>query len=85
MVCIVGSSGSGKSSAAFAGLLPRLRRGGDWLSRDLRPGAQPFHALTHALLGVLSPTLGITERLVETRKLADALAGGEFALLDKNR
>ncbi len=42
--------------------------------RRLRPGAQPFHALANALLGILSPELGATGRLLEARKLADALA-----------
>jgi class 3 adenylate cyclase len=35
---IVGSSGSGKSSALFAGLLPRLRAEGSWQFALLRPG-----------------------------------------------
>jgi hypothetical protein len=42
---IVSSSGSGKSSALFAGLLPRLRQAGGWEFALLRPGAQPFYAL----------------------------------------
>jgi WD40 repeat protein/DNA-binding SARP family transcriptional activator len=70
---IVGSSGSGKSSAVFAGLLPRLREEGDWLITDFRPGVQPFHTLAAALLPILEPGLSETDRLVETRKLADAL------------
>jgi len=82
LVCLVGSSGSGKSSAVFAGLLPHLRGSDDWLIAALRPGAQPFHALANALLGTLSPKLGATDRLLETRKLADALAGGDLALSD---
>jgi WD40 repeat protein/DNA-binding SARP family transcriptional activator len=82
LVCIVGSSGSGKSSAVFAGLLPRLRAAGDWLIAALRPGAQPFHALASALLCTLSPGLGTPSRLLEARKLADVLAGGGLALSD---
>ena len=49
---IVGSSGSGKSSAVFAGLLPRLRAGGDagdWLIASFRPGTRPFRALADSL------------------------------------
>jgi WD40 repeat protein/DNA-binding SARP family transcriptional activator len=82
LVCIVGSSGSGKSSAVFAGLLPRLHSRGDWLVAGLRPGGQPFHALANALLRILSPELGATDRLLETRKLAHALAGGDLTLSD---
>jgi DNA-binding SARP family transcriptional activator len=73
---IVGSSGSGKSSAVFAGFLPRLCEEGNWLIADFRPGGQPFHALAAALLPVLEPELDETDRLVKTRKLAQALSAG---------
>jgi WD40 repeat protein/DNA-binding SARP family transcriptional activator len=79
---IVGSSGCGKSSAVFAGLLPRLRDADNWLIADFRPGAEPFRALTGALLPMLSPELGGTDRLLEARKLADALCGGDLPLAD---
>jgi DNA-binding SARP family transcriptional activator len=67
---IVGSSGSGKSSAVFAGLLPRLREEGDWLIAGFRPGGEPFQALAAALIALLEPKLGETDRLIETHKLA---------------
>jgi len=82
LVYIVGSSGSGKSSTVLAGLLPRLRGSDNWLIVRLRPGAQPFHALANALLNTLTPELGATNRLLEARKLADALAGGDLTLSD---
>jgi WD40 repeat protein/DNA-binding SARP family transcriptional activator len=77
---IVGSSGSGKSSAVFAGLVPRLRSEGDWLMVDLRPGAQPFHALAAALLVFLEPELSEAERLAEIGPLAERLSEGEVSL-----
>jgi tetratricopeptide (TPR) repeat protein len=56
VAAILGRSGSGKSSLARAGLLPRLRRGaGDdgprevWDSLVLRPGEEPLLALAGAL------------------------------------
>jgi DNA-binding SARP family transcriptional activator len=79
---IVGSSGCGKSSAVFAGLLPRLRHAGDWLIADCRPGAEPFRALTGALLPILSPGMGDTDRLLETRRMAEALSTGALPLVD---
>ena len=79
---IVGSSGCGKSSAVFAGLLPRLRDAGDWLIADLRPGAGPFRALAGALLPVLSPELDDIDRLLQARKMADALSEGDLPLAD---
>ena len=79
---IVGSSGSGKSSAVFAGLLPRLRAEGGWTTAGFRPGAQPFRALAGSLVPALSPELDEPDRLVAARKLADALQGGELPLAD---
>jgi WD40 repeat protein len=79
---IVGASGSGKSSAVYAGLLPHLRASEDWMVADLRPGQQPFHALAAVLLPILEPELAETDRLVETRKLAEALEEGQVPLLD---
>jgi hypothetical protein len=79
---IVGSSGCGKSSAVFAGLLPHLRDSGDWLIADLRPGAEPFRALANTLLPILSPQLSDTDRLLEIRKMADALLAGDLPLAD---
>jgi len=77
---IVGSSGSGKSSALFAGLLPRLRQEGGWQFVLLRPGAHPFYALAGGLLPLLEPGLSKTDLLAETGKLADRLAKGEVRL-----
>lgn len=77
---ILGSSGSGKSSAIFAGLLPRLRADGDRLILDARPGSYPFRALAGALNMALEPHLTETEHLVETQKLAAALREGALDL-----
>ena len=82
VVVVVGSSGCGKSSTVFAGLLPRLRDRADWLIAHFRPGGRPFHALAAALLPTLEPELGETDRLIEARKLADALREGEIPLYD---
>jgi WD40 repeat protein/DNA-binding SARP family transcriptional activator len=79
---VVGSSGCGKSSAVYAGLLPRLREQGNWLIASLRPGSRPFHALAVALLPMLEPGLDEIDQLVKSRKLADALRGGELSLHD---
>ncbi|MDX1615106.1 MAG: protein kinase [Candidatus Promineifilaceae bacterium] len=56
-LAVVGSSGSGKSSAVRAGLLPALRRGGlpgseSWFITDMMPGSDPFRELERALLRV---------------------------------
>jgi WD40 repeat protein/class 3 adenylate cyclase len=89
---IVGSSGSGKSSALFAGLLPRLREAGGYQFASFRPGTQPFYALAGALLPLLEPGLSEAERLVETGKLAEPLSKSEVHLsqvieriLEKNK
>ncbi len=57
LVAVVGSSGSGKSSAVRAGLLPAIRAGGipgsrGWLTTSMYPGSYPFEELEAALLRV---------------------------------
>lgn len=57
LLAVVGPSGSGKSSAVRAGLLPKLRRGdlagsSQWLITDMFPGTHPFESLEAALLRV---------------------------------
>lgn len=52
-LCIIGPSGSGKSSLVQAGLLPKLERGSavrsPWLVRSVRATAQPSARLAEAL------------------------------------
>ena len=79
---IVGSSGSGKSSVVYAGLLPQMRAAMDWLVVDMRPGGRPFRALAAAMIPWLEPEINETDRLVETQKLAQALSKGEVSLQD---
>jgi len=79
-VVVIGPSGSGKSSLIYAGLLPVLRRKGDWLILQFRPGHSPFNGLAAVLLPWLEPKLTETERLVEIQKLADALQHAQITL-----
>jgi WD40 repeat protein/DNA-binding SARP family transcriptional activator len=56
-LCLVGPSGSGKSSVVRAGLVPAIRRGvlpgsERWYVVELLPGAHPLRELETALLGV---------------------------------
>jgi len=56
-LAVVGPSGSGKSSAVRAGLVPALRRGGlpgseNWFIVDMLPGKHPFEELEASLLRV---------------------------------
>lgn len=74
---IVGSSGMGKSSVVYAGLLPRLREDGGWLLTDLRPSSQPFQMLASALLPARQGSQSI-----EIDELANALQEGEISLFD---
>ncbi|MBW2690700.1 MAG: AAA family ATPase, partial [Deltaproteobacteria bacterium] len=82
LTVIVGSSGSGKSSAVFAGLLPKLQEDGDWLHMDFRPGRRPFQAIAVAILPHLKPGLSKSEAHLEAQELSEALQGGEISLLD---
>ena len=54
---VIGPSGSGKSSAIKAGLLPRLRQGAipgseDWFYAEITPSAHPLEELEVALLRI---------------------------------
>jgi DNA-binding SARP family transcriptional activator/ABC-type glycerol-3-phosphate transport system substrate-binding protein len=56
-LCVVGPSGSGKSSVVRAGLVPALRHGAiegsdRWFMVDVVPGRDPLRELESALLGV---------------------------------
>jgi WD40 repeat protein/DNA-binding SARP family transcriptional activator len=82
LVAVIGPSGSGKSSVVHAGLVPQLRQDGDWAILTFRPGDDPFLALASALVPWLDPDLGETQRLLETRRLAEALRYRELPLPD---
>ncbi|MFF2902674.1 trypsin-like peptidase domain-containing protein [Streptomyces sp. NPDC057966] len=81
-VCVAGPSGSGKSSLALAGVVPRLRAAGA-LTIVLRPdsGGSPLSALAAALLPVLEPGLSEIQRLERLAALT-ALLGAPAGLAD---
>jgi len=81
-VAVLGTSGSGKSSVVFAGLIPRLRQEGNWLILSLRPGDRPFRTLVGVIMPHLEPNLSETDRLVEAETLATALEEGTLELSD---
>ena len=65
-VAVMGSSGSGKSSVVFAGLLPQLRQSSeDWQIVSLRPGSRPLESLAEALI---SHQTDNEENVVETEQ-----------------
>lgn len=83
LVTVLGSSGSGKSSVVFAGLIPVLESQGNWRIADFRPGDRPFHALAAALIPHFEPQLQSNiDRLQATRKLANDLRNETDALRD---
>jgi WD40 repeat protein/serine/threonine protein kinase len=68
-LCVVGPSGSGKSSIVRAGLVPALRRGAiegseHWFVVEMLPGPHPLRELESALLAVaVSPPPSLLELL----------------------
>lgn len=80
-VAVIGSSGSGKSSVVFAGLVPQLRQRG-WLIAEFRPGSSPIDSLAQALLPFLEPQMSETDRLIEVRKQSKAFLQRELELRD---
>lgn len=89
-VAVLGSSGSGKSSVVFAGLLPHLRQasglrgaqGYAWMIAECRPGVDPFYSLATALIPLLERALSETDYLLEARKLASAMENGDLPMAD---
>jgi WD40 repeat protein/serine/threonine protein kinase len=73
-LAVVGPSGSGKSSAVKAGLIPTLRKGtlptsSYWFITEMQPGTHPFEELEAALLRVsISPLPGLLSQLIEDRR-----------------
>ncbi|MFB2891319.1 CHAT domain-containing protein [Aerosakkonemataceae cyanobacterium BLCC-F50] len=80
LVAVVGPSGSGKSSVVYAGLIPQLRKEGNWLIESFRPGKEPFEPLASALVRLLEPEAGETKQLRETMGLAGDLRNGRITL-----
>ncbi|MEG5066199.1 CHAT domain-containing protein, partial [Microcoleus sp. B3-A4] len=80
LVAVVGPSGSGKSSVVYAGLIPKLRKEGNWLIESFRPGKEPFLPLASALVRQLEPEAGETQQLREAVGLADDLQNGRITL-----
>ncbi|WP_242037993.1 hypothetical protein [Tolypothrix sp. FACHB-123] len=79
---VLGASGSGKSSVVLAGLVPKLQNEGRWLFTHFRPGSEPFHALALALVPLYTQNLDNTDKIIQARKLSQALGGGEIPLAD---
>ncbi|MHC5673260.1 nSTAND1 domain-containing NTPase [Nostoc sp.] len=79
---VVGASGSGKSSVVLAGLVPRLQQEGRWLFTHFRPGSEPFYGLAEALVPLYTPDLDNTDRIAQTRKLANYFCNGNVLLAD---
>ena len=86
LVAVIGSSGSGKSSVVFAGLVRRLRAG-NWHIVDFRPGSRPLFNLASSLVSyeesLFGKLLSRTERLREIRNLASDLQHCIHSLRDR--
>ena len=80
LVAVIGASGSGKSSAVFAGLIPQLRGEQEWAILTFRPGNRPFDSLAAKLIPWLETGMSETDRLVEVKKLARKLQTREVWL-----
>jgi formylglycine-generating enzyme required for sulfatase activity len=79
---VIGSSGCGKSSVVFAGLMPELNKDPDWVIGSFRPGQAPFDAVASQLEDWLEPDASEATRIVETRKLGLALLQGDATIAD---
>ncbi|NEZ54122.1 CHAT domain-containing protein [Adonisia turfae] len=76
LVAVVGSSGSGKSSLVFAGLLPRLRQSNGWFIETLRPKKAPFVELAVQLAQRLDPVKDLVDQNERVNKLTKSIREG---------
>lgn len=87
LVAVIGPSGSGKSSAVFAGLIPRLRAGETELAPlkniiSFRPGNHPCRNLALQLIPLLENNVGEIQQLLAVNQLSSVLRLGELSLKD---
>ncbi|MDZ7961973.1 MAG: pentapeptide repeat-containing protein [Aulosira sp. DedQUE10] len=80
LIMVIGSSGSGKSSAVFAGLIPHLRLEDTWLIESFRPSDKPFYQLASALVRQLDSEISETKKLIEAAELAEKIQEGKITL-----
>ena len=83
---LVGASGSGKSSVVLAGLAPHLHSAGGWRFSHFRVGTEldknPFLAVARSLVPLYVATQSDTDRLLNTKQLAESLEPGRLTLRD---
>jgi WD40 repeat protein len=84
LVTVLGASGSGKSSAVFAGLVPALLNQSNerWLFTTFRPQDDPILGLAKALVPLYETELSKTEQILQARKLATGLQDSNLPLTD---
>src|SRR6516165_2539246 len=86
LTALVGASGSGKSSVVLAGLAPRLHSAGGWRFSHFRIGTElhsnPFLALARSLVPLYVASQSDTDRLLNTKQLAEGLETGRLTLRD---
>lgn len=80
LIAVIGSSGSGKSSVVFAGLIPKLRQTGQWQIINFSPGQTPFQALAGELIPFLEPDLSQSKQISEANELSENLVKGKISL-----
>ena len=72
-VSVVGPSGAGKSSFIRAGVMPALKRAGNWETVVLRPGRNPLAALASVVSPLIGISASVADDLVEQKNLAARL------------
>ncbi|MCL4267505.1 MAG: protein kinase [Anaerolineae bacterium] len=82
LVAVVGSSGSGKSSVVYAGLVAALRHEKNWVIENFRPNSDPFQAVAGALVPLLEKDLAPLERPAAVSRLSRALQEGQRRLYE---
>lgn len=83
VVFLIGASGSGKSSLAAAGVVPRLERRNGWQVIRFTPGSDPYLSLAKGLVkGLAEIDIEPLERLNKAKEIAQQLQANKSSLVD---
>lgn len=77
-LALIGASGSGKSSLVFAGVLPKIRKQGNWIICSFRPQNNPFMGLANVFIPLLYQDK--LEQAKKREEFSKGLQAGDFSL-----
>ncbi|MCF8380519.1 MAG: hypothetical protein K9H49_13140 [Bacteroidales bacterium] len=78
-IAVIGSSGSGKSSLIYCGVLSKILEKGSWNVITTRPGNMPFENLNQSVNAILKKTSPLDQNPVSAKESISELLKSDFA------